>query len=183
MSEESRKGQLDLGINRQPERDRNFHLGGRSFYFFDFDDNIAFLTTPLILFHKDTREEVMISSGDFAQHHQAIGKSGLYADYAMDFCDSTGTFRNFRDVDLTEIEKLSGKNQTFVQDVAEALGFRTSNGKARLGNVSIMRRLINVLCQLLQLVVIIPIRSKRVFVCLLRTNFCPSNQIISAFIR
>lgn len=123
MSEESRKGQLDLGINRQPERDRNFHLGGRSFYFFDFDDNIAFLTTPLILFHKDTREEVMISSGDFAQHHQTIGKSGLYSDYSMDFCDATGTFRNFRDIDLTQIEKLNGKKQTFVQDVAEALGF------------------------------------------------------------
>lgn len=123
MSEESRKGQLDLGINRTPERDRNFHLGGRSFYFFDFDDNIAFLTTPLILFHKDTRAEALISSGDFAQHHQTIGKSGPFADYAMDFCDMTGTFRNFRDLDLTEVEKLSGKKQIFVQDVAEALGF------------------------------------------------------------
>ncbi len=123
MSEESRKGQLDLGINRTPEKDRNFHLGGRSFYFFDFDDNIAFLTTPLILFHKETRAEVLISSGDFAQHHQAIGQSGPFADYKMDFCDVTGTFRNFRDLDLSEVEKLSGKKQIFVQDVAEALGY------------------------------------------------------------
>lgn len=123
MSEESRKGQLDLGINRTPERDRNFHLGGRSFYFFDFDDNIAFLTTPLILFHKENRSEVMISSGDFAQYHQSIGKSGPYAEYEMDFCDVTGTFRNFRDLNLSDIEKLQGKKQIFVQDVAEALGF------------------------------------------------------------
>ncbi|MDG0818019.1 hypothetical protein [Bdellovibrio svalbardensis] len=123
MSEESRKGQLDLGINRTPEKDRNFHLGGRSFYFFDFDDNIAFLTTPLILFHKENRSEVLLSSGDFAQHHQAIGKSGIFADYEMDFCDVTGTFRNFRDLDISEVEKLNGKKQIFVQDVAEALGY------------------------------------------------------------
>ncbi|WP_374078305.1 hypothetical protein [Bdellovibrio bacteriovorus] len=123
MSDSSRKGQLELGINRSPEKDRNFHLGGRSFYFFDFDDNIAFLTTPLILFHKNDRQEVQISSGDFAQYHQSIGKSGLYADYEMDFCDVTGTFRNFRDVQIDEVEKLQGKKQIFVQDVAAVLGF------------------------------------------------------------
>lgn len=123
MSEESRKGQLDLGINRTPEMDRNFHLGGRSFYFFDFDDNIAFLTTPLILFHKETGAELLLSSGDYAQFHQGIGKAGPFVDYKMDFCDLTGTFRNFRDIQFSEVEKLSGKKQVFVQDVAEALGY------------------------------------------------------------
>src|SRR6478752_1220913 len=109
MSEESRKGQLDLGINRTPEKDRNFHLGGRSIYFFDFDDNIAFLTTPLILFHKETGAEQLITSGDFAQHNESIGKSGTFADYRIDFCDMTGTFRNFRDTDINEVEKLQGR--------------------------------------------------------------------------
>ncbi|HEY1078737.1 MAG TPA: hypothetical protein VGE46_01520 [Bdellovibrio sp.] len=118
-----KKGQLELGIGRAPEKDRNFHLGGRSFYFFDFDDNIAFLTTPLILFRKGDRQEVQISSGDFAKYHQSIGKTGLYADYELDFCDHTGTFRNFRDVHIDEVEKLQGKKQIFVQDVASALGF------------------------------------------------------------
>ncbi len=117
------KGQLELGIKRAPERDRNFHLGGRSFYFFDFDDNIAFLTTPLILFHKETKQELKLSSGDFAKYHQGIGHSGPYKDYALDFCDVSGTFRNFRDHDITEIERLQGRSQVFVQDVAEALGF------------------------------------------------------------
>lgn len=117
------KGQLELGINRAPEKDRNFDRGGRSFYFFDFDDNIAFLTTPLILFHKADRSEVKISSGDFAQHHQQIGSSGIFADYEMDFCDLTGTFRNFRDHEINEVEKLQGRKQIFVQDVAEALGY------------------------------------------------------------
>nr|BFD67974.1 hypothetical protein HAGR004_29960 [Bdellovibrio sp. HAGR004] len=123
MSDSPLKGQLELGINRPKEKDRNFHLGGRSFYFFDFDDNIAFLTTPLILFHKKDRSEVQISSGDFAQYHQSIGESGPFADYQIDFCDATGTFRNFRDVHLDELEKMNGKKQIFVQDVAAALGF------------------------------------------------------------
>ncbi len=123
MSKSFLKGQLELGINRAPERDRNFHLGGRSFYFFDFDDNIAFLTTPLILFHKKDRSEVMISSGDFAQYQHAIGQTGPYADYLIDYCDISGTFRNFRDHHVDELEKLAGKKQVFVQDVAEALGY------------------------------------------------------------
>lgn len=123
MNEGSPKGQLELGISRPREMDRNFHLGGRSFYFFDFDDNIAFLTTPLILFRKGDRAEVQISSGDFAQYHQTIGKSGLFADYEIDYCDKTGTFRNFRDHHIEDLERLSGKKQIFVQDVAGALGF------------------------------------------------------------
>ncbi|WP_413575517.1 hypothetical protein ACLVWU_14345 [Bdellovibrio sp. HCB290] len=124
MSEDQKpKGQLDLGINRTPEKDRNFHLGGRSFYFFDFDDNIAFLTTPLVLFHKDSRSEQLITSGDFAQHNATIGKSGVYADFEIDFCDVTGTFRNFRDLNISDVEKVAGKRQVFVQDVAAALGF------------------------------------------------------------
>lgn len=123
MSNSPIKGQLDLGINRAPERDRNFHLGGRSFYFFDFDDNIAFLTTPLILFHKTKRTETLISSGDFAKFHGSIGKTDIYADYEIDYCDETGTFRNFRDLNLSEAERLQGKPQIFVEDVASALGF------------------------------------------------------------
>ncbi|MFP5520374.1 MAG: hypothetical protein ACLGGX_10755 [Bdellovibrionia bacterium] len=123
MSEKNIKGQLELGIHREPERDRNYHLGGRSFYFFDFDDNIAFLSTPLILFHKDNRSEVLLSSGEFAQYHTTIGKSGLYKDYELDFDDAVGTFRNFRDKHPEELEKLVEKRQIFVKDVAEALGF------------------------------------------------------------
>ncbi|MFS4460959.1 hypothetical protein [Bdellovibrio sp. HCB2-146] len=129
MSESPPKGQLELGINRTPEKDRNFHLGGRSFYFFDFDDNIAFLTTPLVLFHKDNKSEVQISSGDFAQYHSSIGESGPYADYKIDYCDLTGTFRNFRDLQIEELEKLQGKRQVFVQDVMSALGMPDTQWK------------------------------------------------------
>lgn len=116
------KGQLELEIRRQKERDRNFHLGGRSFYFFDFDDNIAFLTTPLILFHKESGAELPISSGEFAQAHSSIGKNGVYQNYEIRFDDHVGTFRCFRDHNEEELRKMGLKSQIFVEDVAAALG-------------------------------------------------------------
>ena len=115
-------GQLELPIERMAEPDRNAERGGRSFYFFDFDDNVAFLTTPSYIFHKETKQELQLSSGEFAQIHRSVGKSGLYRDYHIDFCEQTGTFRNFRDKDLTWVEKLLGKQQGFVIDLAAALG-------------------------------------------------------------
>lgn len=123
MSNNPAKGQLELGIQRSHEKDRNYHLGGRSFYFFDFDDNIAFLSTPLILFHKDTGEELRVGSGEYAKIHPLIGEAGPYKDYEVRFDDETGTYRNFRDIQISDIEKLEGKKQIFVQDLAEALGF------------------------------------------------------------
>lgn len=127
MSESKLKGQLDLGIQRPKEYDRNFHLGGRSFYFFDFDDNIAVLTTPLYLFHKETGEEIQLNSADFALHHHQFGISGPYENYSVDYCDAQGTFRNFRDKHIDQLEKLTGKKQVFIQDIAHALGLDPNN--------------------------------------------------------
>jgi hypothetical protein len=114
--------QLELAIERPREKDRNFHLGGRSFYFFDFDDNVAFLTTPLVLFQKQTRAERPITSGEFAQEHSRIGVSGVFADYEIDWDDHSGTFRNFRDHHNNELERLGLQKQIFIHDVAHALG-------------------------------------------------------------
>lgn len=115
-------GQIELGIERQPERDRNFHLGGRSFYFFDFDDNVAFLATSLVLFHKETKAELAITSGDFAREQKNIGKQGVFKDYEIRWDDTRGTFRHFRDHHREELEHLGHQNQIFIQDVAIALG-------------------------------------------------------------
>lgn len=114
--------QMELAIQREKERDRNYHLGGRSFYFFDFDDNVAFLTTPLILFHKITGEELKVSSATWAQHHLSIGQAGPYADYEIRWEDRTGTFRCFRDHHEDELKRLGLKRQIFIEDVATALG-------------------------------------------------------------
>jgi hypothetical protein len=119
----TREGQLEIPIERNKELDRNAHLGGRSFYFFDFDDNVAFLTTPLILFHTENGQELKISSGDFAQEHANIGKSGIYKDYEIKWDDHAGTFRCFRDHNVEELQRLGLQRQIFINDVAHALGF------------------------------------------------------------
>lgn len=109
--------QLEFSFERPVEPDRNFHLGGKSFYFFDFDDNVAHLATPIIIFHKETGQEVKLSSGEFAQHSREIGKSGVFKDYFIDINDEKGSFRNFRDTPLDS----PVKRQAFVQDVELAL--------------------------------------------------------------
>ena len=115
-------GQLELSLSRPKEQDRNRHLGGRSFYFFDFDDNVVFLSTPIVLFHKITEQEIKISSGEFARESKRIGKEGPFKDHYMNFDDETGSFRYFRDTDHSIIDKLAGKKQSFVSDIEKALG-------------------------------------------------------------
>lgn len=114
--------QLELPLERQKEPDRNHAHGGRSFYFFDFDDNVAFLTTPMFLFHRKTRAELQISSREFAQQSAYIGKSGVFADYVMDYNAEDGSFRCFRDKDITWLGQLLGRKQMFVRDLAASLG-------------------------------------------------------------
>ncbi|MES2855215.1 MAG: hypothetical protein V4692_05105, partial [Bdellovibrionota bacterium] len=116
------RGQLELPIEREIVQDRNADKGGRSFYFFDFDDNVAFLTTPAVIFHKDSGHELKLSSGEFAQVHRHVGKIGPYSEYKIDLCEQKGTFRHFRDQDIDEVERQLGKRQLFVQDLSAALG-------------------------------------------------------------
>lgn len=115
------QGQLELDLIRPKEPDRNHHLGGRSFYFFDFDDNVAILSTPIVLFHKNDGREVLISSGDFAKENKHIGKSGHYKDFFMNFDDETGSFRFFRDKNFSLLDRLAGKKQTFLEDIQKAI--------------------------------------------------------------
>lgn len=123
-------GQLTFDMLIPKESDRNFHLGGRSFYFFDFDDNVAFLSTPIIIFHKKTGAEIALSSGEFAHENRNIGISGLYQDYFLEFNDVNGSFRHFRDKELNPIEVKEGKKQGFVQDIIKALGELDTHWKA-----------------------------------------------------
>jgi hypothetical protein len=79
------------------KEDRNASKGGRSFYFFDLDDNILHMDTRIVLFRRDDRSELEISSSDLAAHSADIGLRGPYADYFLDSDDRLGSFRNFRD--------------------------------------------------------------------------------------
>ncbi len=116
------RGQLPMPIPHPTYQDRNHDLGGRSFYFFDFDDNVAYLSSTIVLFHKETGTELPISSAEYAQHHSQVGRSGIYRDYTLDLDDQSGSFRNFRDKDPSILELLLGRKQVFVRDLLEALG-------------------------------------------------------------
>ena len=117
-------GQLELPIAREIEPDRNADKGGRSFYFFDLDDNVMFLSTPIYIFHKSTGAELALTSGEYAKIHRSIGQTGQYSDYCLDLDDQTGSFRNFRDrASVGFLRKLMNQRQVFVKDLATALGF------------------------------------------------------------
>lgn len=129
MTSEPKAAQLELPLRRRREPDRNRHKGGRSFYFFDFDDNVAFLTTPMFLFHKTSGAEIEISSGEFAAHSRFIGKEGPYADYLVNEDPMTGSYRCFRDRDISWLARLRGERQTFVKDLAAVLATPDLNWK------------------------------------------------------
>jgi hypothetical protein len=115
--------QLELGLPREKTKDRNFEKGGRSFYFFDFDENIAFLSTPSFIFHRETREQIQLTSREFILHSKDFGRTGRYRDYVIDLHPRLGSFRNFRDQDLNLLERLFlRRQQTFIRDIAAALG-------------------------------------------------------------
>lgn len=122
--------QLELEIGRPYELDRNAHLGGKSFYFFDFDDNVAYLSTPIVIFHKADESERIISSGEFAKENKNIGKSGKFADYFLNFDDELGSFKHFRDKNFSLIDKIIRKKQVFLQDIEKALEAKDYGWKA-----------------------------------------------------
>lgn len=113
--------QLHLGDWLPYKEDRNAGKGGRSFYFFDFDDNILHLDTRLILFHRDDHSELEISSEDLSRYGADIGKKGPFGDYYIDNDDRTGSFRNFRDMPLNFRRLIRRRPQTLTEDVRTAL--------------------------------------------------------------
>ena len=115
------QAQMEMELQRPIENDRNHHLGGRSFYFFDFDDNVAYLTTPIVIFNKKTGAEKNLSSGEWAHYHSTIGKSGPFKNYYIDYDDEVGSFRYFRDQQFSFIDKMVRKRQTFLSDIEKAL--------------------------------------------------------------
>ncbi len=104
------------------EKDRNHDLGGRSFYFFDFDDNIAILQTPCVLFHQKNNSEVFISTHEFARNSELIGRSGKYQSYEVRHCSKTGSFRFFRDSYSTiELNSKNSEHPNFISDLRDVM--------------------------------------------------------------
>jgi hypothetical protein len=118
---EKAKKQEKLPIPHPAYRDRNYAQGGRSFYFFDFDDNIIFLTTPIYLFHKKTGEELPVQSGEYAKIRPLLGRDGPFKDYELIDDDRVGSFRNFRDLQLGFLDRLMRRSQPFVAEIERLL--------------------------------------------------------------
>ena len=117
MAAKKKSAQLELPIKREPTPDRNASHGGRSIYLFDFDDNVMHLDTPIYIFDKKTGEERAVSTGEFAQISPLVGKEEPYLGYEVNYDDSVGSFRRFRDNDHLG----PGERQPFVDDLALAL--------------------------------------------------------------
>ncbi len=104
--------QLELPVTRRREPDRNADKGGRSFYFFDLDDNVLHLPTEIVVFHRATSQEVHLSTADYAQVHSDLGKRGKWADFELREDPKHGSFRYFRS---------HGTKKHFVDDIRSAL--------------------------------------------------------------
>lgn len=90
-------------------------MSGTSLYLFDFDDNIMFLDTPIVLIDTETRTEREVSTGTFARIHQQLGRPGPW----QSFSSFTGSFRHFRDQPAAELGDAG--EQRFVRDVRAAI--------------------------------------------------------------
>ena len=91
-------GQVPLPIDVFREPDRNFEKGGRSFYFFDFDDNVIHLSTKIVLFNKKDNSEIAVSTSDYTSVHHLLGKPGTWEHFELRMSDPhRGSYRNFRD--------------------------------------------------------------------------------------
>lgn len=68
----------------------------KSFYIFDFDDNMIHTGSMTYLYHKDSGEELGVLSSQFILERHRIGIEGLYQDYIIDPAPLR-TYRSFGD--------------------------------------------------------------------------------------
>ncbi len=108
--------QQELPIPREKQPDRNAALGGKSFYFFDLDENVFHVESAHYIFHKKTNEKKEIPGKVFWEEIESIGKKGFYKDFEIRPNDLDGSFQRFRDLENQPFEK-----QPFYEDLERAL--------------------------------------------------------------
>lgn len=107
--------QQELQIARPRHPDRNAAQGGKSFYFFDLDENIFSIESAHYVFHKKTKEMLEVPGKQFWEEIDNIGKKGFLKDYEV-LLDDDGSFRRFRDS-----PELPSHQQPFFEDLSLAL--------------------------------------------------------------
>ncbi|MBY0385444.1 hypothetical protein K2X05_09820 [bacterium] len=108
--------QQELPIPREKQPDRNASLGGKSFYFFDLDENVFHIESAHYVFHKKTNEKKEIPGKIFWEEMDSIGKKGFLKDYEIRPDDLEGSFQRFRD-----IPEQPHTQQPFIEDLQNAL--------------------------------------------------------------
>lgn len=94
----------------------------RSFYFFDFDDNIMFLPTPIYILNTETGETMGVSTGEFANIQPLLGKPGKhesFSTFSVTIKGIRGSYHRFSDIPEDELQP--GQRQYFVEDVEKAI--------------------------------------------------------------
>lgn len=109
--------QQELPIPREKQPDRNAALGGKSFYFFDLDENVFHVESAHYVFHKNTGEKKEIPGRVFWEEIETIGRKGFLKDYEVRPDDMSGSFQRFRDK-----PDLPVNQQPFIEDLEKALG-------------------------------------------------------------
>lgn len=108
--------QQELPIPREKQPDRNASLGGKSFYFFDLDENVFHIESAHYVFHKKTNEKKEVPGKIFWEEIDHIGKKGFLKDFEIRPDDQDGSFQRFRD-----IPDLDSMQQPFIEDLQNAL--------------------------------------------------------------
>ncbi len=117
MTKDVSTGQLKLPIEFLREPDRNFSRGGRSFYFFDFDDNVVHLPTKIVLFHSHSGEEKPVSTSEYAEILPFIGqKDSEWEHFRVQDAAPFLSYRNFREHPTRPLHE-----QPLLLDMEEAL--------------------------------------------------------------
>ena len=85
----------------------------KSFYIFDFDDNMIHTGSMTYLYHQTSGEEIGLTSSDFIKNRALVGNSGPYKDYRIDPSEGR-SFKRFSD-DSTK------KHFPFFEDLKQAV--------------------------------------------------------------
>lgn len=106
-----------LPIPREKQPDRNASLGGKSFYFFDLDENVFHIESAHFVFHKKSQERKEVPGKVFWEEIDNIGKKGPLKDFEIRPDDHVaGSFQRFRDV-----AGVTPQQQPFLEDLERAL--------------------------------------------------------------
>jgi hypothetical protein len=96
----------------------------QSFYFFDFDDNIMYLSTPVVIRNRQTGQSKNVSTTEFANIRNDLGQIGAWKDFEI----FDGTYRHFSDIPPDQLKP--SQTQYFLEDIEKAISAKETDWQA-----------------------------------------------------